>query len=293
MASKNNDFKVIDSHPTNHYNNPGYQIVYTTTEGSMEMTNYILDDKNNNIYYITYNGELNEFYNYMPIVDEMVNSLKINPNGKPTTYTGFKVGDGPTGIAVNPNTNMIYVGNSLSSTVSVINGYHDNVLANIPVSSTPVAIAVNPVKNIIYVAQPGSISLIDGKNNTLMTTIPIDVDSPLSIAVNPTTDRIYIADDHLKKISVIDGIKNEENDTISTGISKDFDPLEQSGIGVAVDSLRNRVYVANPSTNNITVIDGIDNRIISNISDIGIRSFDISVNPLTNIAYAVGKHRSC
>ena len=120
-----------------------------------------------------------------------------------------------------------------------------------------------------------------------MTTIPIDVDSPAAIAVNPTTDRIYIADDHLKKISVLDGIKNEENDTISTGRSKDFDRLEQSGIGVSVDSLRNRVYVANPSTNNITVIDGIDNRIISNISA-GIRPFDISVNPLTNIAYAVG-----
>ena len=113
-ALQNNDFNVIDSNPTNHHNNPGYQIVYTTTKGSMQMTNYILDDKNNNIYYIIYTGELNEFYNYMPIVDEMVNSLEINPNAIPTTSTGFKVGDGPNGIAVNPNTNMIYVGNSLS-----------------------------------------------------------------------------------------------------------------------------------------------------------------------------------
>jgi DNA-binding beta-propeller fold protein YncE len=292
VASENNDFKVIDSNPINHRNNPAYQIEYTTTEGSMTMmtmTNYILNDKNKNIYYIIYNGELDEFYNFKPIVDEMVNSIEFNNTGKSTTYTGFKVGDGPLGIAVNPNTNMIYVANSLSSTVSVVNGSDDRILANIPLSNVPISIAVNPFKNIIYVTHAGSISVINSRNNSLMTTIPIDARSPLAIAVNPTTDMIYVADGQSKNISVIDGIINEEKVSIPTGISKDFDPFKQPGIGVAVDLLRNRVYVANPSTDNITVIDGRDNRILSNISATTIRPFDIAVNPLTNIAYIVGE----
>ncbi|MBA3750220.1 MAG: YncE family protein [Nitrosopumilus sp.] len=52
------------------------------------------------------------------------------------------------------------------------------------------------------------------------------------------------------------------------------------------------VYVANPSTNNITVIDGTNNKILSNISasvdGIDIHPFDIAINPILNTVYIVG-----
>lgn len=59
---------------------------------------------------------------------------------------------------------------------------------------------------------------------------------------------------------------------------------------MAIDSIRNRVYVANPSTTNITVIDGNDNRLLFNIptSDIDINPLDLAINPFKNIAYIVG-----
>jgi DNA-binding beta-propeller fold protein YncE len=46
--------------------------------------------------------------------DELINQRNVS--GEPQ----IKVGDSPTSIAVNPNTNKIYVANAYSNTVSVI-----------------------------------------------------------------------------------------------------------------------------------------------------------------------------
>jgi YVTN family beta-propeller protein len=112
---------------------------------------------------------------------------------------------------------------------------------------------------------------------------------PLSIALNPYTDRVYVADGISKNVSVIDSIINQEVLSIPTGISEEANDFNYQGIGIAVDQLRNRIHVANPSTGNVTVIDGSNNGIISNISATPmIRPFDIAVNPYTDHAYIVG-----
>jgi YVTN family beta-propeller protein len=156
---------------------------------------------------------------------------------------------------------------------------------------------VNPITNTIYVTQTRSVSVIDGKNNTLKANIPLDMKSPDSIAVNPSTNTVYVADSDSKNITVIDGIMNKKVKYIQLERDDGAErPQDQLGeIGIAVDPIRNRVYAANPSTANITVIDGLDNNIIDNIPTFyppddpnGIR--DIAVNPYTNLAYVVGTH---
>ena len=52
--------------------------------------------------------------------------------------------DTPWSVAVNPNTNEIYVGNSIRDSVTVIDGEADSVTATISVGDSPMAIAVNP-----------------------------------------------------------------------------------------------------------------------------------------------------
>jgi YVTN family beta-propeller protein len=89
-----------------------------------------------------------------------------------TERSDVKVGRNPSAIAVNPNTNKIYVTNQGSNTVSVINGTNDKVLlTNIKVGQSPVAIAVNPNTDKIYVGTlpaegialaPSKVYVIDG-----------------------------------------------------------------------------------------------------------------------------------
>ncbi|MFZ0223739.1 MAG: hypothetical protein WAM42_18810, partial [Candidatus Nitrosopolaris sp.] len=80
------------------------------------------------------------------------------------------VGQYPSAIAVNPITNKIYVVNSNSDTVSVIDGNTNKEETEIHVGKTPEAIAVNPNENTIYVANSGlggSVTVIDGHTNKM------------------------------------------------------------------------------------------------------------------------------
>ena len=83
--------------------------------------------------------------------------------------TQVKVGGYPLAIAVNPDTNKIYVANAFSNTTSVIDGDTNIELAKVKVGTYPFAIAVNPNINQIYVANAGSntVSVIDGNTNNV------------------------------------------------------------------------------------------------------------------------------
>jgi YVTN family beta-propeller protein len=90
-----------------------------------------------------------------------LSNLDINMNLIP-------VGKTPVGIAVDPNTNRIYVSNSNNNTVSVIDGATNRVIGDpIPVGEGPRGIAVDPNTHLVYVTNPGSntVSVIDGATN--------------------------------------------------------------------------------------------------------------------------------
>jgi YVTN family beta-propeller protein len=65
------------------------------------------------------------------------------------------VGGSPIGIAFNPDNGFMYVANSGSNTVSVINPVTNTVVATIPVGATPFGIAFNPDNGFLYVTNQG------------------------------------------------------------------------------------------------------------------------------------------
>jgi YVTN family beta-propeller protein len=74
-----------------------------------------------------------------------------------------RVGLGPTGIAVNPETNTIYVANSGSDTVSVIGGTNNTKIRDLSVGDFPFGVAVNPDSSTVYVTNSadGSLSIMN------------------------------------------------------------------------------------------------------------------------------------
>ncbi|HZY63757.1 MAG TPA: YncE family protein [Edaphobacter sp.] len=75
----------------------------------------------------------------------------------------LRVGDNPTGLAVNPRRNEVYVVNTNSGTVSVIDAESNRVVATIPVHRRPYSVDVDNTGRRAYVANSGSnsVSVID------------------------------------------------------------------------------------------------------------------------------------
>ena len=122
----------------------------------------------------------------------------------------------PVAIAVNSTTNTIYVTNSQSNNLTVIDGATDLVTATIPVGTAPSGVDVNSQTNFIYVANagnaqaadPGSITVIDGANQTTATLTDTNAKNPVAVAVNPVTNKIYVANSGSNNLTVIDGAHN-------------------------------------------------------------------------------------
>ncbi|MEO6909869.1 MAG: YncE family protein [Edaphobacter sp.] len=94
----------------------------------------------------------------------------------------LRVGDNPTGLAVNPVRNEVYVVNTQSGTISVIDAESNRVVATIPVHRQPYFISVDDSGRRAYVANSGS-------NNVSV----IDLDHRREIAVAGTGEQPGVA----------------------------------------------------------------------------------------------------
>jgi YVTN family beta-propeller protein len=205
--------------------------------------------------------------------DATVTVLAGDTDGVTTTGTAtVSAGTGPKSAAVNPATNKIYVANSSSNNVTVIDGA-TNATTTVSVGAYPSAVAVNPVTNRIYVANQFSdnVTVIDGATNA--TTTVSAGSGPGAVAVNPVTNKIYVANIHSNNVTVIDGATNATA-TVSAGTWP---------TAVDVDPMMNLIYVANQSSNDVTVIDGTTNAAMT--VSAGTEPFAVAVNPATHLVY--------
>jgi YVTN family beta-propeller protein len=182
------------------------------------------------------------------------------------------VGASPLAVGVNTTTNKIYVANSGSGTVSVINGA-TNSATTVTVGTQPCAVGVNTTTNKIYVANysSGTVSVINGATNGVT---PVALgDSPRAIDVNPTTNKIYVANFGSGTVSVIDGVTNGV-----TPVAVGTNPW-----AVGVNPTTNKIYVSNAGTGTVSVIDGMTN----NVTPVAVGSVPhgLSVNTTTNKIY--------
>ncbi len=157
--------------------------------------------------------------------------------------TTVAVGTGPFAVDVNPNTNMIYVANSDDNTVTVIN--ETTVVATLPVGDIPVAVAVNPVTNRVYVGNQSwvgnsSISVINGANNTVLTTValpgyalfyPENYPGSSGLVIDTVTNQVYA--NGIIQIFGMDGSSYQ----ISTGSLPGCDE-----VGLAINSVTDTIY---------------------------------------------------
>lgn len=193
---------------------------------------------------------------------------------------------GPAAVAINPQTNKVYVANRSSNNITVVDG-ETNTFINItaPNATGPIAVAVNSATNQIYVSNTTSknITVIDGETNGATTVMDTAVEggglspgvpAPDSIAVNQQTSKIYVANTTDDSVTVIEGATNA-----TTNI-----PVGASPLALVVNPKTDQVYVANFDSSSVSVIDGPTNQVVKTIN-VGAGPQGLALNHITNKIY--------
>jgi YVTN family beta-propeller protein len=208
---------------------------------------------------------------------------RVRASGCVSSTPSVPVGDGPVSIAVNQITDTIYVVNSDSNTVSVIDGATCNARHTsgcgrpspaVIVGSNPVDVAVNQKTDTVYVANWGdgtgtTVSVIDGRScNGHVTSgcrqrpaaVTIGT-GPAGVTVDQSTDTVYagtVAAGGAESVSVINGAVC--NGATSSGCRHRPASVPVGtgsvnyNVAFALDQATHTLYVANWAGNTLSVI---------------------------------------
>jgi len=184
----------------------------------------------------------------------------------PLPLSSIPVGGGPFSLAVDAATGYLYVVNSNTDNVTVINGATNSVLVpSIGVGTTPLGIAFDSANGDLYVANlsapytashVGEIQVINGATNTVEPEPILLPTNPQALAFDGANGYLYATNFWYfgPNVTVINGATNT---VVAPAI-----PSGSASSGIAFDPANGYLYVANYGTNNVTVINAATDRVI-------------------------------
>jgi len=192
-------------------------------------------------------------------------------------------GVGPIAVGFNTNTNRVYVANlgslaNPASSVTVLDGTTDEVLATIPVSDTAPpngylsgagALAVDETHNLIYVdMNNGALVTIDGATNAQINSFTFNINhtnafSNGMVMSNKTGYIYYLAQGQPGGTNTII-VFNPATQTVVAQIDDEDESF------IAIDQSTNTIYVTNYFGATLWVINGNTNELTDIISGIGV-----------------------
>jgi YVTN family beta-propeller protein len=194
------------------------------------------------------------------------------------------VGQNPFGVTVLPNGNYIYVVNSGTDNVSVIQTSDNTVIATVAVGNQPADVTALPNNQFVYVTNEisNSVSVIQTSDNTIVSTIPVG-QNPIGISALPNGNFIFVVNSVSDNVSVIQTSNNTVVATIPVG-SNPYD----------ITSLSNSeyLYVTNIGSNNISVINTLSNSVIATIL-LSSTPYQITALPNSDLVYVSNPDHNC
>ena len=184
--------------------------------------------------------------------------------------TTIAVGGGPSALAADPTSGDIFVANTLSNTVTVINGV-SQVGDDVQVGGGPHAIAFNPANGYAYVANSVSatVSILNG--TTLLATRSVSA-TPTAVAVHPGTSYVYVAARDDDVVNVL-----QDTNVVATV------PVGDQPNAIAVDHDLGFVYVTCEGDDRVWVLSGTISLDLD--FEVGDRPVDVVVDPVSGEGY--------
>ena len=180
----------------------------------------------------------------------------------------IRVGFGPNAVAVSSANGRVYVANTYSSTLTVIDPTrigtpNSPVIATIPVPDSPVAIATSADGLTAWVASSAipTLTRINLAENLVASQIALPI-SPAGVAVSADGSRAYVTG-YGSKVATVD---IQRGTVLGTNALPACNAPRCVAMAAAVSSDGKTVYVANTSMNQIAVMDTTTGAITSNIN---------------------------
>ncbi len=170
---------------------------------------------------------------FLPLLQGAIINIITLPPGSAPVYLA----------STQPGT--MYVANSGTNSVGVINAVQATQQLSIPVGLTPVALAQTPDASTLYSVNRGdnTVTIISSVQNAPVGTIPVGA-SPVAAAINSDGKTLYVANQGSGTVSVID---------VASGVVTATVPAGPSPRTLVFDSHLRRLYVANAGSNTISV----------------------------------------
>lgn len=175
--------------------------------------------------------------------------------GTPQQVAVVGVGSAPGAVAHDPLTRRVFVGNTGSGTVSMIDERTNKVIATTAVGPAPHGIVVDALRGRVYVAvgETNRVAILDSRSGSV-TQAPIAIPQctgptgAWGMAHNPVTNVLYVACYSANTLVSI----NAQTGTLIRSVGTGGGPL-----GLAVDPASNRVYLGMIGERSIRVVDGV------------------------------------
>lgn len=173
-------------------------------------------------------------------------SIDVIAASNATVTAVIAVGLEPTGVAVNPATQQVFVTNAGSGNVSVINGSSQQSVGSIQVQASPAGIAYDITDDSWFVADNATdnVSVISGSNLSVVRNVPAGF-APFGVVWDPATDRVFVSDRAAGEVTVLSGVDGSFVAAL---------PVGSRPLGMALDNASDTVYVANEGSSNVSAI---------------------------------------
>ena len=213
------------------------------------------------------------------VTNQLDNTASVIDGGTRKIVATVPVGASPAQMAVSPDRGSVYIANTGSDTVSVLNTA-DNTVATaiaLPRGSKPIDVAADPSGRYLYTADGGSnrVSVLDIRTKRVVASVRVGT-QPLSVAVAPDGGTVYAANSGSGDVSVIDARTKRVVRSIPTG-------RFPSGVAITPDGAS--VYVTN-ELSGVTVIDAGKGTVQARLREPS--PFSVAMSPDGDRAYIAG-----
>lgn len=303
-AGAADELSMINSSACNATQRAGCGHAQRVATGGQDPIGVAVDEQTSTVYVA--NGESNSV--------AVINAAACNASdtsGCASKPVLVNVPGGPEFLAIDPQTDTIYVADTGAGTVSVIDGSTCNAAdtsgcsrapATVSVGAGAFPIAVDPATNTVYVGVTGGVAVIDGQacnasDTSGCATRPAVVavaNQPAGISVDQATGTVYVSGEG-GSVAVIGRGTCDAADTAGCANAPAMVGVGSDPRGDAVDPATGTVYVTNAASDTVSMLnaatcnaaDQASCRAAQSAFPVGASPRRIAVDPATHTVYVV------
>ena len=207
------------------------------------------------------------------------------------------VGSGPEDMLYDPTNGYIYVANTMSNTVSVINPVTNSVPSTITNFSDPRYLLYDPTNGYIYVADEGTntVSVINPANNSVTATIGVGY-PPYYMIYDSDNGYIYVASRFATEVNgypvLLPGVSTIDPSTnaivarvpLTSHLTIPSILIKSIPLFMVCDPTNGYIYVANLFSSAVSVINPVTNSVVGNVT-VGAMPMRLLYDPTNGYIY--------